>query len=100
MKTNPLLLIISTCFIQNGCSKDYNPSAKATGESIYQTACIQCHKKTPEGLIFTFNREKYNVNYISKRISDGRLMMPKFPNIKGRQLQQLSDYILNNSGVQ
>ncbi len=99
MKTQQLLIIISTLFILNGCSKDYSPSKKATGESMYQTACVQCHKKDEKGMIFTFDSEKANVGYISERVKTGSLMMPKFPNINDEQLSQLSDYVLKNSAV-
>ncbi len=99
MKIQQLLIIIGTLFILNGCSKDYSPSEKATGESMYQTACAQCHKKDEKGKIFTFDSEKANITHITERIKSGSLMMPKFPNIKGKQLTQLSDYILKNSAV-
>ncbi|MDQ7089380.1 MAG: cytochrome c [Methylococcales bacterium] len=97
MKTTQLLLIVSSLLVLNGCSKDYSPSAKDTAESMYQNACVQCHQKTTEGTIFTFTAEKANVAYIQERIQSGSLMMPKFPNIKGESLNQLSDYILKNS---
>ena len=99
MKTQQLLIIIGALFILNGCSKDYSPSEKATGESMYQTACVQCHKKDEKGKIFTFNSEKANVTHISERVKSGSLMMPKFPNINDEQLTQLSDYILKNSTI-
>jgi cytochrome c551 len=99
MKIQQLLIIIGSLFILNGCSKDYSPSEKATGESMYQTACVQCHKKDEKGIIFTFNRENAKVTHIIERIKKGSLMMPKFPNINDEQLSQLSDYILKNSTV-
>jgi len=99
MKTKQLLIIIGALFILNGCSKDYSPSEKATGESMYQTACTQCHKKDEKGKIFAFDSDKANVNYIRERVKNGSLMMPKFPNINDEQLTQLSDYILKNSAI-
>ena len=99
MKTQQLLIIIGALFILNGCSKDYSPSEKATGESMYQTACAQCHKKDEKGMIFAFAPENANVTHISDRVKSGSLMMPKFPNIKDEQLKQLSDYILKNSAA-
>ncbi len=99
MKTKQLLVIISTLFILNGCSKDYNPSDNETGISMYQTACSQCHKKDAKGFIFSFDSDNANVDYIQQRVESGSLMMPKFPNIQGEKLQQLSEYILKNSMV-
>jgi mono/diheme cytochrome c family protein len=97
MKTQQLLIIISSLFILNSCSKDYSPSEKSTGESMYQTACVQCHKKDDNGIIFAFDPENANVTYITERVKNGSLMMPKFPNIKDDQLKKLSDYVLKNS---
>lgn len=99
MKTKQLLLILSSLLLFNGCSKDYSPSDKDTGASMYQTACAQCHQQDAKGMIFTFSSDKANVAHIQERIQSGSLMMPKFPNIKGKQLEQLSDYILKNSTV-
>lgn len=97
MKTINLLVISAALFTLNGCSKDYTPDAKATAESMYQTACAECHKKDAQAMIFTFDSKNANVAYISERIGKGNMMMPKFPNIKGEQLNKLSEYILKNS---
>lgn len=97
MKTINVLLISTLLLTVNGCSKDYSPEENATAESMYQTACAECHKKDSSGMIFTFDSQKANTAYINERIANGNMMMPKFPNIKGEQLKQLSDYILKNS---
>ncbi len=99
MKTISLLVITTALLSLNACSKDYSPSEKDTGESMYQTACVNCHKKDEKGMIFTLDRENSNVNYIKKRIAEGSMRMPKFPNINAKQAQQLGDYILKNSTV-
>lgn len=97
MKSTNLLTISIMLLLLNGCSKDYTPDANATAESTYQAACAECHKKDSTGMIFTLDNKNANVAYIKERISNGNMMMPKFPNIKGEQLQQLSAYILTNS---
>jgi cytochrome c551 len=81
------------------CSKDYSPTSSDTGESMYQTACSQCHKKNEKGMIFTFDKEKATIIYIKERIAQGSMQMPKFPNIKPKQAEELGKYILQNSAI-
>lgn len=97
MKNIDLLVIGTALLALNGCSKDYTPDQNASAESVYRAACAECHQKDSAGMIFTFESKNANIGYIKERIANGNMMMPSFPNIKGEQLQQLSDYILKNS---
>ncbi|MCK5872499.1 MAG: cytochrome c [Methylococcales bacterium] len=99
MKTASLFVITTVLLSLNACSKDYSPSEKDTGASMYQTACSNCHKKDEKGLIFTFNKENANIAYITKRIAEGSMKMPKFPNINAQQAEELGVYLLKNSAI-
>lgn len=94
MKKTNLLLIFAALSMLNACSKDYSPEADTTAESMYQSACAECHKKDSAGMIFTFDKQNATTAYISERIAEGNMMMPKFPNIKGEQLKQLRTIFL------
>ncbi len=97
MKYKKLIIISSLIISTVGCSKDYSPEANATGEQTFQAACVECHKKDAQGNLFSFNKTDANAAYISERIKNGNMMMPKFPNIQGAALDKLNQYILQNS---
>ncbi|MCK4492942.1 MAG: cytochrome c [Methylococcales bacterium] len=99
MKVASVFVITTVLLSLNACSKDYSPSEKDTGASMYQTACANCHKKDENGLIFAFNKENANIAYIKTRIAEGSIRMPKFPNINTTQAEELGDYILQNSAI-
>ena len=99
MKNIPLLLTLSALLSLNACSKDYAPTGSDTGESMYQTACSQCHKKNEKGLIFAFDKQNANVTYIKTKIAEGSMRMPKFPNINAQQAEELGKYLLKNSTI-
>ncbi len=99
MKITSLLTVSVVLLSLNACSKDYSPSEKDTGESMYQTACANCHKKDEKGLIFTFTKENANTAYIKRRIAEGSMKMPKFPNINAQQAEELGAYLLENSAI-
>ncbi len=83
-----------------GCSKtsDFTATAGATGEETFKAACAECHKKE-NGKIFELSGDKASVVAISKRVSEGGMMMPSFPGIKGDELNALSQYVVENSAV-
>lgn len=91
----PLALLAMT-----GCSKtsDYSAPAGATGEQIFTAACAECHEKT-DGKIFELSADKATVAAISKKVSEGGMMMPSFPGIKGDALTAVSQYVAENSQV-
>ena len=99
MKITSLFIITTALLSLNGCSKDYSPSEKDTGASMYQTACANCHKKDEKGFIFTFSKENANIAYIQQKIANGSMKMPKFPNINAQQAEELGRYLLENSAI-
>ncbi|WP_349432307.1 cytochrome c [Methylomarinum sp. Ch1-1] len=80
-----------------GCSRDYDPAPEASGEQIYQAACIECHPADEKGIIFHIDSKNANPTYIAHKVKTGSLMMPKFPNIKAEDLKKLSAYALEHS---
>ncbi|MFC1750186.1 c-type cytochrome [Pseudomonadota bacterium] len=92
------LVIPFALLAMTGCSKtsDYAPAAGATGEQIFTAACAECHEKT-DGKIFELSADEASVAAISKKVSEGGMMMPSFPGIKGEALTGLSQYVVENS---
>jgi len=44
MKKTLLLSAISAAILLSGCSRDYTPTAGASGEDIFKGACMECHE--------------------------------------------------------
>lgn len=94
--------VVSVCWglLISGCSSDYQPPETADGEQIFLAACAECHtaeSDKPVNMFFTLDQANANQQYIAERIANGGLIMPKFPNIKGQQLDQLTSYVLEHS---
>ena len=81
----------------SGCSRDYAPDSKASGEEIYRSACAECHQADETGIIFTIDTKNANPTYIAHKVKTGSLMMPKFPHLKADDLKKLSAYVLEHS---
>ncbi len=100
MKIKPLIFIISLSISAISCSKDYTPEQNVSGEHMFHTACAGCHQKDTAGKIFKWDNSKANVAHIQDMLTNGNMMMPKFPNIKGEALDKLTTYVLENSVVE
>jgi cytochrome c551 len=93
-------LFISTALILlAGCSREYAPDSQATGEQIFQVACLECHKPAANGSIYTLKAKNANAAYIGDKVHGGSLLMPSFPNIKADDLAKISAYALEHSAV-
>ncbi|WP_198265315.1 c-type cytochrome [sulfur-oxidizing endosymbiont of Gigantopelta aegis] len=99
MKTLLLAVATSTLLLA-GCSKDFAPETGASGEDIFKNACLDCHKaiEGKDNIHYELTSENKNVDYIASKITEGSLMMPKFPNITGDSLKAVSLYALEHSG--
>lgn len=99
-----LSMILSGCllFTLGGCARknDYMPPAGATGEKIFKEACVQCH--TPvNGKVMILRPEIANKEAIVERVINGKgFGMPAFPNLTGDSVQNLAEYVLENSVTQ
>ena len=94
------LPVLSLALVLAGCSRDYTPQASATGESIFLEACAECHQakdKAAGNFFFTLDDKNANPTYIAYKVHSGSIIMPKFPNIQGRKMQKLSEYVLDHS---
>lgn len=95
----PLLFVATGTLILSGCSNEYTPTAESSGEEIFKAACMECH--TPvEGknnIYYELTADKKNLAYIEAKISEGSLMMPRFPNLTGDSLKAVSQYALEHS---
>jgi len=83
-----------------GCAKTntYTPATGATGADIFKAACLECHK-IENGKIFELAADKASAAAIAKKVTEGGLMMAAFPNIKGEELKNVSQYVVENSKV-
>ncbi len=95
---NKKLLIIPLIALVGACSNYYVVPAGASSNRIFQEACSGCHKakESPE-IFFTIKTQNRNIAAISSKISGGSLIMPAFPNISGRELRAVSEFVLNHS---
>ncbi len=94
-----LLLTASASLLLSGCSRDYTPSADATGEDIFKGACMECHEviEDKEGIFYEIASDERTVDFFANKISSGSLIMPKFPNITGDKLKAVSQYAFEHS---
>lgn len=94
------LTITMAALAMAGCAKtnNYAPAAGASGEDIYKAACAECHKKEG-GKIFELSGDKASAAAIAKKVTEGGMMMPSFPNIKAQELAGLGQYVIENSKV-
>lgn len=99
MKKTYLALTMAALAVA-GCSKtnDYAPATGTSGENIFKAACAECHKKE-DGKIFELSGDKANAAAIAKKVTNGGMMMPSFPNIKAEELTGLGQYVIENSKV-
>lgn len=101
MKLILSIMILSGCllFTLAGCVRknDYMPPVGATGEKIFKGACVQCH--TPvNGKVMILRSEMANKEAIIERVTNGKgFGMPAFPNLTGDSVQNLAEYVLENS---
>ena len=83
----------------SGCSRDYAPDAKSSGEEIYQAACVECHAADEKGIAFTIDNKNKNATYIAHKGKSGSIRMPSFPNIKATDMKKLTTYVLEHSNT-
>ena len=97
----PFFLILTVAcfsFIYFLLYGDIEPYIPTTNDPniIYQEACVHCHGKNGEGngiLYPAFDHSQLTIKEIGQNISEGTWRMPKFGNIKGDTLRDLSEYI-------
>lgn len=95
------LALVAASIVVSGCSRtdEYAPEATASGEAIFQTACVGCHEAVSEGVYFELSADAAKPAAIAEKVSKGSLAMPGFPNIQGEQLTLLSEYVASVSAV-
>lgn len=101
MKKLNCALTMSALLILVGCgtSKDYTPPADASGETIFSSACTECHKPISANVAMALSEKVANKEAIIKKFQSGSMRMPAFKNIQGEAADRLADYILTNSQV-
>lgn len=93
------LCMLGALIALSGCAREYAPDSQATGEQIYQAACMECHKPTANGSVYTLKAKYANAGYIEEKVRGGSLLMPSFPNIKTDDLTKISTYVLVHSVI-
>ena len=101
MKKQIILAVAATAVLA-GCagSKDYAPAAGTSGKEIFSQACVGCHGAISETELTTFWEiapENANAAYVTAKIAEGSLMMPSFPNIKGAELEAITQFVLEHN---
>ena len=101
MKKLNFALTILALFILVGCgtSRDYTPPADASGETIFSTACTECHKPLSANVAMILSEKVANKEAIIKKFQSGSMKMPAFKNIQGEAADRLAEYVLTNSQV-
>lgn len=93
------LFIFAGFILLAGCSRQYAPDTQATGEQIFQAACLECHKPGANGSLFMLKEKNATTAYITEKVQAGSLLMPSFPNLKADDLLKVSTYALEHSAV-
>jgi len=96
---NQAFFIFTAVLLLAGCSREYAPDSQATGEQIFQAACLECHKPAANGSIYTLKAKNANAGYIADKVHGGSLLMPSFPKMKADDLTKISTYALEHSAV-
>ncbi len=89
--------IVAGTVLLSACSgtNDYTPVPGATGQSMYAASCAGCHNG--EFHHWQLTPEEQNAAYIKQVINEGTMGMPAFPNIKGKELDTLVQFVLDNN---
>lgn len=97
MKKTTLFVLLGG-IVLTGCSKtnDFTPTAGATGEETFKAACASCHEAKGDH-VFELSADASSTAALSKKVSEGGMMMPSFPNIKGQELSDLVGYVQSQS---
>ena len=101
MEKLKVVLTVSPLLILAGCgtSRDYTPPADASGETIFSTACTECHKPLSANVAMILSEKVANKEAIIKKFQSGSMKMPAFKNIQGEAADRLAEYVLTNSQV-
>lgn len=77
-----------------GCTKtdDYTPPANITGADIFNTTCVSCHASKGD-YTFELGTDMNNADAIARKINQGTMGMPGFPNIQGQVLLDLAAHV-------
>ncbi|MDH5480838.1 MAG: c-type cytochrome [Nitrosomonas sp.] len=99
MKRMNCVIAGSALFVLVGCgaTNDYTPPADATGESIFSTACTECHKPLSGNVAMLLSEDMANKESITKKFQSGSMRMPAFKNINGEAADRLAEYVLTHS---
>ena len=97
-----ILIAAAAVAVLSGCagSKDYAPAAGTSGKEIFSQACVGCHGAISETELTTFweiSAENANAAYVAEKITQGSLTMPSFPNIKGAELESITQFVLEHN---
>lgn len=91
------LALVVTSLVGCGKANDYTPPADATGETIFSTACSNCHKPVSADVAMVISEKMASKEAIIKQVQSGSMRMPSFTGIKGEAADRLAEYVLANS---
>lgn len=96
-----LALIATSTVMLSACSgsSDYAPEAGVAPMDMYKAACMNCHSPVDvdgKTVFWQIAPENANSAYVKAKLTEGSMMMPAFPNVKGEQLDALVKFVLEN----
>jgi cytochrome c551 len=96
-----VVLAMSALLVLVGCgaSRDYTPPADASGETIFSTACTECHKPLSANVAMILSEKIAKKEAIIEKFQSGSMKMPAFKNIQGEAADRLAEYVLANSQI-
>ena len=97
MKISVLAFVAAVVTLSACKSEDYTPGAGTEPQAIFEAACLGCHAPTDSGKVIALSAEKSSPEAVAAKISRGSMMMPKFPNIRGAEIESLSAWVVANS---
>lgn len=100
MKLTSFFFVFLLLAAVGGCVRksDYVPPAGVTGEKIFKGACAQCHTPPVSGKVMVLKPEMANKEAIIERVKNGKgFGMPAFSNLSEDAVQNLAEYVLENS---
>jgi quinoprotein glucose dehydrogenase len=76
------------------------PAAQTSGKSLYESNCAQCHKADRTGALPDIPSlidvdQRYTSREIAEIVRGGNGRMPAFPNLSGREMFTIANYVLS-----
>jgi len=94
-----MTFVAASAVLLSACSgsNDYTPASDSTAMQMHTASCVACHAAVEvdgKTTYWSLAPENSNAEFVKAKISNGSMMMPSFPNIKGEQLDALAEFVV------